>query len=126
MLFMARTLWASGVLYAVAILLLALTMPARAEDTKSANYVLWGCKALLAGGEPTVGEAWSRGHCVGFIAGLVYGTGGGTLVCQPEGVTIGQALAVVIKYIEARPQRMHEPFGVLAVEAMREAWPCKR
>jgi hypothetical protein len=32
---------------------------------------------------------------------------------------------VIIAYIEARPQRMHEDFRVLAVEAMQKAWPCK-
>jgi hypothetical protein len=32
---------------------------------------------------------------------------------------------VVVAYIERRPQRMHEDFGVLAVEALHEAWPCK-
>src|SRR5215467_6714838 len=26
---------------------------------------------------------------------------------------------------EARPERMHEDFRVLAVEAMQKAWPCK-
>jgi hypothetical protein len=44
----------------------------------------------------------------------------------PQGLTNNQAVAVVIKYIEARPERMHEPFGLLAMEAMKAAWPCKR
>jgi Rap1a immunity proteins len=35
-------------------------------------------------------------------------------------------MAVVIKYIEARPERMHEQFGKLALEALTAAWPCKR
>jgi hypothetical protein len=35
-------------------------------------------------------------------------------------------VAVVIKYIEARPERMHERFGDLALEALTAAWPCKR
>jgi hypothetical protein len=41
-------------------------------------------------------------------------------------VTVGQTVAVVIKYIEARPERMHEDFGKLAYEALTAAWPCKR
>jgi Rap1a immunity proteins len=41
-------------------------------------------------------------------------------------VTTVQSVAVVVKYIEARPQRMHEPFGKLALEALTAAWPCKR
>jgi hypothetical protein len=35
-------------------------------------------------------------------------------------------VAVVVKYIEARPQRMDEDFGQLAIEALTAAWPCKR
>jgi hypothetical protein len=35
-------------------------------------------------------------------------------------------VALVVKYIEARPERMHEPFGVLALEAFKATWPCKR
>jgi hypothetical protein len=44
----------------------------------------------------------------------------------PEGATPEQGAGIVIKYIEARPKRMDEPFGKLAVEALEEAWPCKR
>src|SRR5262245_2122268 len=41
------------------------------------------------------------------------------------GAIIKQRIQVIIAYIEARPQRMHEDFRVLAVEAMQKAWPCK-
>src|SRR5260370_19072625 len=40
-----------------------------------------------------------KGRCVGFLAGLVYGVGGEDF-CLPKGATTGQAVAVVIKYIE--------------------------
>jgi Rap1a immunity proteins len=42
-----------------------------------------------------------------------------------DGVTVGQEIMVVVAYIDARPARMHENFGVLALEALRTAWPCK-
>ena len=45
--------------------------------------------------------------------------------CPPAGAIIKQRIQVIIAYIEARPQRMHEDFRVLAVEAMQRAWPCK-
>ena len=41
-------------------------------------------------------------------------------------MTTNQAIAVVVKYIEARPERMHEDFRALALEALTAAWPCKR
>ena len=63
-----------------------------------------------------------QGPCIGYLEGLAYTKD----FCQPNEVTIGQVVAVVIKYIEARPERMHEHFGVLALEALKAAWPCKR
>ena len=45
-------------------------------------------------------------------------------MCAGRGDT-GAGVRVVIKYIEARPERMQEPFGTLALEALEEAWPCK-
>ena len=107
--------------YAI-LILLALTMPASAVDLYSANYFLPGCKGQL-NREST--STWRQGHCAGFIDGLVYGIAGKDF-CPPNGVTTGQSIAVVIKYIEARPERMHEPFGKLAEEALTAAWPCKR
>ena len=105
--------------FAVAILLLALTMPASAEDMNDANSILPGCKGTLGT------QMWEQGRCAGFIEGLSYGVGGRDF-CPPNEVTARQAVAVVIKYIEARPQRMHEDFGKLAYEALTAAWPCKR
>jgi hypothetical protein len=113
--------------FAVAILLLALTVPASAQDTsvqRSANEMLSGCKGFLDDNMTGV-SMFYKGRCVGFLAGLVYGVGGEDF-CLPKGATTGQAVAVVIKYIEARPERLHEPFGKLALEALTEAWPLKR
>lgn len=107
--------------YAVAILI-ALTMPASAEDLNSANYFMSGCKGFLDASTPTV-NAVNQGLCAGFIAGIGYAAAS---VCVPQGVTNNQAVAVVVKYIEARPERMHERFADLALEALTAAWPCKR
>jgi Rap1a immunity proteins len=68
---------------------------------------------------------WTHVLCLAFIQGLVY-AGGKNYFWPQNGVTNRQAMAVVVKYIEARPERMHEHFGLLAVEALTAAWPCKR
>ena len=36
-----------------------------------------------------------------------------------------QTVRVVVQYIDSRPERMHEDFKKLALEAMKAAWPCK-
>jgi hypothetical protein len=106
---------------AVAILV-ALTVPASAQG--SANEMLSGCKGLISEKTPPLREALRQGRCAGYVAGLVYARS--VFLCVPEGATPEQGVRVVIKYIEARPERMHEPFGKLALEALEEAWPCKR
>ena len=109
--------------FAVAILL-ALTLPAGAEDTTTANQMLPGCKGLLDNSMTSGVSVYQQGRCGGYVASLVYG--GGQKFCSPKETSIDQAVAVVIKYIEARPERMHEDFGKLAIEALTAAWPCKR
>jgi hypothetical protein len=48
-------------------------------------------------------------------------------VCMPEGqTTVAQQVRIVAAYIDARPNRLHEDFRVLALEALKDAWPCKR
>jgi hypothetical protein len=112
--------------YAVAILL-ALTMPANAQTNPrgTANEMLSGCKGFIGDKTPpSLREALGQGRCGGFVAALVYARS--VFSCVPEGATQEQGARIVVKYIEARPKRMDEPFGKLAVEALEEAWPCKR
>ena len=104
-------------------ILLALTMPASAQDIHSANTLLPGCKDFVDASTPTV-SALKQGLCVAFVRGVLYASS--SIVCWPQGVTTSQAVAVVVKYIEARPKMMDEPFGKLALEALTAAWPCKR
>jgi hypothetical protein len=68
--------------FVVAILLLALTMPASAQDTHSANYILPGCKSWLDRGEKLF--APDEAFCAGFVIGLGYGAWGKDF-CSPRG-----------------------------------------
>ena len=73
---------------------------------------------------PLLKEALRQGRCGGYVAGLVYARS--VYLCVPEGATPEQRVRVVVKYIEARPERMQEPFGKLSLEALMAASPCKR
>jgi hypothetical protein len=46
--------------------------------------------------------------------------------CVPDRSTVGQAVRVIVAYVDQRPERMHEHFEVLVLEALRRAWPCRR
>jgi hypothetical protein len=98
-------------------------------DRKSANSMMPGCQQFVEPpkGEPTPVDFVRRGHCAGLVEGLTYAAyaSGGRETCRPPStVTNAQLVRVVLTYIERRPQRMHEDFRKLALEALHEAWPC--
>ena len=107
----------SASLFGVA-LALTVTAASSAEDRLSANYWLPLCKAFIAA---SASDLMGQGICAGRIEGL----GFASCAHIPDSVTRAQAVRVVVRYIETRPQRMHESFLVLADEALRDAWPCK-
>ena len=91
------------------------------ENVRAAKYVMTGCRAI---GEPmnSVVDALLRGRCAGIVETLAISSG----VCQPQGVTTRQAVLVVVRYIDGKPERMHEDFTLLAHEALLATWPCKK
>jgi hypothetical protein len=113
------------------IILLALAVGlasgAKAEpDMRSANSRLPGCKAFVDGrSDDPIGQ----GYCAGLVEGIALwvGSSGLAYACAhiPAGVTSGQTVQVVVRYMEQRPNRLHEPFAVLAAQALADAWPCR-
>ena len=79
-----------------------------------------GCRAWLAK-QLTNQELIHASFCIGMVEGLHYVAPG---LCPPL-PTVDEMVRVVVQYIDARPERHHEKFKVLALEAMRKAWPCK-
>src|SRR5262249_10199719 len=94
----------------------------------SANSAFSGCKAFADGRPPTSYElAMSGNYCAGMVhalAGVAHILPPNYRACAPDNSTARQLALVVLRYIEARPQRMHEDFRLLAVEAFHDAWPC--
>jgi len=100
---------------AAAVFLSASAASAVEDATLSADRMLPAYTAFIRDRAPgDVDGVFAAGRCIGLMQGLgfesrLFG------VCPPDEVT----------YVEARPERMHEDFRVLAVEAMQKAWPCK-
>jgi Rap1a immunity proteins len=81
----------------------------------SANYIVPDCRA-------SIGPALRQGRCSGIVEGFVFA---GKDVCAPRAATTEQAVRIVVQYIDKIPERQHEDFRKLAVEALRAAWPCR-
>jgi hypothetical protein len=97
-------------------------------DTESANHLLPGCQMYLRE-QGVVRSPFEVAMCLGLIDGLTFVTEtfarflpASISSCPPRGVTKQQQVRVVVAYIERRPERMHEPFKILALQALHEAW----
>jgi Rap1a immunity proteins len=90
------------------------------ENPGSAMNVMRGCRSYIA---ETSKDVFLQGVCVGTVLTLVdLGEG----VCFPKGETVEQAVRAVAAYIDSQPLRLLEDFRILTLEALRNAWPCKR
>src|SRR5262245_18470298 len=95
----------------------------------SADGMFSGCKAFVEG-RATSSKLYAEGN---FCSGAVHALAGvGEYLsppewqsCIPANSTGVQLARVVINYIEARPQRMHEDFILLTLAAFHYAWLCK-
>jgi hypothetical protein len=122
-------------------LALTVTAASAGDDEHNAIYMLPYCKAAALGSY-RYDTALGVGVCMGTITGIAFSlvwnhqvrerateVESSQLGCAdiPARATTGQQLAqVFVSYIEAHPNRMHEPFEVLVAYALMDAWPCKK
>jgi Rap1a immunity proteins len=115
---------------AVALALTATAAGAVEKDTSSANYMMPGCKYGL---DPDKGPSilmFDAGVCVGIVGGIAHmldpRNRGDWCADIPASATRQQMVRVVVRFIEARPNLMHQDFMLLALMALADAWPCKK
>jgi hypothetical protein len=102
---------------------------AQNDSTSNGNTLLPACKNFISVAGGGVIDAFKQGECTGVVRVLL--RVGEALApkfqsCHPQEATLGQAVRVVIQFLETRPERLHEDFIPLAAEAMSIAWPCKK
>jgi hypothetical protein len=96
-------------------------------DINSGNFLLPVCQRyLLNSADVTTQEAGLQGYCAGVLTGLWAASAlfARDTICIPPTVTNGQMARVVVAWLEAHPQDLHEKFHRLALVAMAKAWPC--
>ena len=100
-----------------------------AGDDHSANAVYAGCKAFAAGQKVSDYQIAMMGnYCSGIVHALTGITAyltGGWQSCIPPSSNASQSTRVVLKFLDDHPERMHEDFRELALEAFHQAWPCR-
>jgi hypothetical protein len=122
--------------------LMALTITttnAAVEDTNSADFILPFCRLTPKEMSADINKAANYGRCLGLVEGIsqmfslleeAQAAGAARLdplLCTsiPADITNEQLVKVVVKYGEAFPELTQRPFTVVAMSAMRLAWPCK-
>ena len=116
-----------GIALVAAMLLSCGASFAEIDRLDTANFMMARCRSFIAGTQGsqhrTGDEAFYSGVCVGTVDTLVFAGNG---VCRPAGATVGQAVRIVVKYIDDRPAMHNETsFKLVARHALRAAWPCK-
>jgi hypothetical protein len=123
-----------------ALLALTITTANAAVENTSANYLLPYCKLTKEQAGSSASTALNVGQCMGIVEGISQmfrllneAQAAGTvqldpLLCTsiPAGITTQQLVDVVVKYGETFPELTYRPFTVLAMSAMRVAWPCEK
>jgi hypothetical protein len=116
---------------------LALVLPCAAEEPGvSGLAMLRYCQAAVdivdgRSEQLTKTQILEAGFCMGWTRGTValMSTyegllGKERLFCPPEGVTNGQAIWIVLRYLQNHPEALHKSGPPLAYRAILEAFPC--
>jgi len=117
-----KIVWVPTCLFAFALL----TMPVRAQNTTDGNYLLGSCQItvrVMENPDTTLDKyaAWRDGYCRGIVEGVGAAS---PLICPAEGVTLGQEIRVVSKFLQDHPEKLNLRGTKLAEESLAQAFPC--
>lgn len=94
----------------------------------SASYYLPECRLSSVERLNSTDDVIKAAHCGGMLYALVSSAPfleQPRRFCPPAGIRVSQVAQVVVRYIESVPNRQREPFIPLALEGLRQAWPCR-
>jgi hypothetical protein len=104
------------------------SVTAEEQTVDNANALLPYCKyALVDSPRGGYNVGWPVGLCMGMVVTVGYVARDmpeHLRSCRPDKVTNAQMMRVVVSFVEARPERMHEDMRQLVIDAFRHAWPC--
>jgi Ssp1 endopeptidase immunity protein Rap1a len=86
------------------------------------------CQLLVEGSFRDSGEARSAGSCEGMVeTAMLFAPNlpADVRACPPAQGSILASAKVLLRYLEQNPDRLNEPGITLAIEAFRDAWPCR-
>lgn len=101
------------------------------ELRNDGNELLDACKEFIAGANDRNFNAFKGGKCVSYVRGVSDTVFFYRSVlkkderfCEPAGVTNGQRVRIVVKYLEDNPKMLNRSDMVLIWNALMDAYPC--
>ena len=86
---------------------------------------------LIGGANVDAAARADAALCIGFVEGFLWGhgwkawrAGEDMYFCPPEGFGYGQAVPVVVDYLEAHPERLIQRAHLLLFSALSSRFPC--
>jgi hypothetical protein len=67
----------------------------------------------------------NQAFCLGYVAGVADALSASGAICAPKPVTVGQDVAIVMKYLNDHPERRRYSASSLAAVALGEQFACK-
>lgn len=123
-------------------LALTIATASAVEINDSVKFMLPYCKIVVGRNDEKSADsakAFNSGRCAGAIETIIMmmnllkmeqeaGVRHNPPLCAdiPADVRYGQLLEVVVTYSKMHPEVMRQPFGIVAMTALNQAWPCKR
>jgi hypothetical protein len=97
---------------------------AHAQEPRSTKVILPHCMAGVAPDSQDV----IGGRCAGIVATLTFVSRvlpDNLKFCQPGVLPPEEVVKAIAKFAEANPDTADQDFRLVALAAMREAWPCQ-
>ena len=86
------------------------------------------CELLVQGSFRDNGEARSAGSCEGMIeTAMLFSPNlpADVRACPPAQGSVLESAKVLLRYLDNNPERLNQPGITVAIEAFRDAWPCR-
>jgi hypothetical protein len=109
---------------------LALSVIGRASATvvDTGTEAQKSCELLVQGSFRDQGDARSAGSCEGMIeAAMLFSPNlpADVRACPPAQGSVLESAKVLLRYLDNNPERLTQPGITIAIEAFRDAWPCR-
>ncbi|WP_371260821.1 Rap1a/Tai family immunity protein [Bradyrhizobium sp. Cp5.3] len=111
----------------VAGLVLSVIGKGSATVVDKGNDLKRSCQLLVQNSFRDQDEARSAGACEGMIeTAMIFSPNlpANVRACPPAQGSPLQSAKVLLRYVDGNPDRVSEPGITLALEALRDAWPC--